>query len=88
MNIDDKIDFFFENPNNWIEGKSKLSNLYLLRRDIFTCLGYNPTTKQKIEYSVLWPGAMSVLAGIDLISRYYYGNDEFGNVGKRFKGYY
>lgn len=31
---------------------------------------------------------MSVLAGIDLLSKYFYGKDEIGNVGKRFKGYY
>lgn len=86
--IDNKIDFFFESPNSWIEGRTKFSNLYLLRRDIIQCFGINPTSGEKIEFSALWPGAMSVLAGIDLLSKYYFGQDDFGKVGVRFKGYF
>ncbi|MCK4446110.1 MAG: hypothetical protein KAW56_03415 [Candidatus Marinimicrobia bacterium] len=85
--IDNKIDFFFENPNIWIEGRKRFSNLYLLRRDIIQCFGFDPSSGNKIGYRVLWPGAMSLLAGIDLLSKYYYGQDEFGKVGERFKGY-
>jgi len=85
--IDKNIDFFFESPNKWIEGRKKYSNLYLLRRDIYQCFGFNPTSGNKIDYSVLWPGTMSVLAGIDLLSKYYYGQDDLGCVGDRFRGY-
>jgi len=87
-NIDDNIDFFFEKPNSWIDDRRKFSNLYLLRRDIYTCFGINPTTGEKIDYGVLWPGAMSVLAGIDLLGKYYFGQDDIGKVGPRFKGYF
>ena len=87
INIDNKIDFFFENPNKWIDNRVKFSNLYLLRRDISTCFGFDPTSGEKIKFNALWPGAMSILAGIDLLSKYYYGKDD-GGVGKRFKGYF
>lgn len=86
-NIESKIEFFFESPNKWVDGRTKYSNLYLLRRDIYTCFGVDPSSQVKINYCAIWPATMSILAGIDLLSKYYYGQDD-GKVGERFIGYF
>ena len=70
------IDFFFHYDNN-CEGKTKFSNLCLLRRDINTCFDINPNDLiSKIGYNALWPGTMGILAGIDLLAKFYCGSDD------------
>lgn len=86
-NINQKIDFFFKPPTEEPVG-SEFSSLYLLRRDIFTALGHDPNTLDSINYSVLWPGVMCILAGIDLLGKYLKGDDINSTVTKRFKNYY
>lgn len=56
--------------------------LYLLRRDIRACLGVdNPRCR------TLWPGAMGILAGVDLLAKFYAGDDSVGSVGERFRDF-
>ncbi len=50
-------------------------------------MGVNPDTGAATSYRVLWPGAMAVLAGIDLLGKFLAGSDEKGKVGERFKNF-
>jgi hypothetical protein len=86
-NLNEKIDFFFKSPTDEPIGPN-FSYLYLLRRDIFTSLGYDPNTMKPINYRVLWPGLMCILAGIDLLGKYLEGDDINTSVSFRFKEYY
>ena len=58
--------------------------LYLLRRDIDICMGIDPNTGKSVTFCALWPGAMSILAGIDLMAKFFAGSDEIGEVKNRF----
>jgi hypothetical protein len=83
-----KADIFFRNPraNPHVPGENGV--LYLLRRDICTCLGRDPSSNfQKRSYSVLFPGGMAILAGVDLLAKFYKGDDEIGGVTQRFKDF-
>ncbi|MBC8052028.1 MAG: hypothetical protein H7Y13_03090 [Sphingobacteriaceae bacterium] len=84
-----QIDFFFQRPNDFNEKQQAYSILFLLRRDILTSFGINPNDNSKIEFQVLFPGTMAIMAGIDLLSKFYFtDNDTKGNKsGDRFKGY-
>jgi len=55
---------------------------------IFTSLGFDPNTMTSINYQVLWPGVMGILAGIDLLGKYLEGDDVKTSVTHRFKNYY
>lgn len=77
MTIQDDISVFFKDPAIPPTPRGKFSVLYLLRRDISQCI----TTKQ-----ILWPATMAILAGIDLLGKFYAGED--GQVvGQRFKNF-
>ena len=80
-------DLFFLAPNTPPAAPGSFSTLYLLRRDITTCLGNDPDTGERPKYAVLLPGAMAILAGIDLLAKFYAGNDDVAAVGKRFRGF-
>ena len=51
------------------------------------CLGRDPTTNANIGFRALWPGAMGILAGIDLLAKYLAGSDSSGGVGDRYRKY-
>jgi hypothetical protein len=76
--IEKEIKIFFHDPQDYIQPPNNYGTLYLLRRDINRCM----------EEKIIWPGAMAVLAGIDLLGKFYSGNDDSGKVGTRFKAYY
>ena len=86
--LKEKIEFFFMDPgidpNNL---KPKYSILYLLRRDAFTCLKIDPSTREEIDYQARWPGIMTIMSGIDLLAQYLEGNDCIESTGRRFKKY-
>lgn len=69
---------YFAKPNS---NPTFLSVLHLLRRDAAQCFGYNPNTynvaksNMRIDATILWPGAMTVFAGIDLLSKLNAGTD-------------
>lgn len=66
---------FFEDPGNLRRPPGKFGVLYLLRRDINRCMEPNA--------EILWPGAMAILAGIDLMAKFFAGEDR-SQVGTRF----
>ena len=76
---------FFEDPSTVRRPPNDFGILYLLRRDIFQCMGIDPDTKRKNNDGIIWPGAMAILAGIDLLGKFYAGSDQTGKVGARFK---
>lgn len=80
----EEIDFFFMNPNEFKDEPGKKSILYLLRRDIMTCFGINANTNKPIPTAAYFPGVMAVMAGIDLLAKFYAGNDKTKESGSRF----
>ena len=75
MNSDEEA-LFFEDPKVYRYPPGNFGVLYLLRRDIDQCL----------THSILWPGAMAIMAGIDLLAKFECGDDP-GGVGRRFRGF-
>lgn len=80
-------DLFFQDPKAHDRNQGRYSTLYLLRRDISMCFGIDPSTETPIQYQVLFPGVMAILAGIDLLAKFYCGSDRINEVGKRFKSF-
>jgi hypothetical protein len=76
-------DLFFFPPCIEVAPPNWFGVLYLLRRDIDLCMGIDPTTGQPVDYRAEWPGAMTIMAGIDLLAKFYAGSDT-GKVGDRF----
>ena len=85
--FDPKADLFFESPNIRREPPCDYGVLHLLRRDIFLCLGWDPVSQVKTSHFTLWPGGMAILAGIDLLAKFFKGDDSIGQVGQRFRDY-
>ncbi|MDD3033055.1 MAG: hypothetical protein PHT25_00530 [Bacteroidales bacterium] len=83
------IEFFFQDPTDFNEHQSSFSTLFLLRRDILTSFGINPNDNSRIQYQVLFPGTMAIMAGIDLLSKFHFtdSNVHGNKSGDRFKGY-
>jgi hypothetical protein len=77
--------FFLPPRTQPVAGKSGV--LYLLRRDIDLCMEIDPTTQQRVSYQALWPGAMAILAGIDLLAKFFAGSDATGQVSQRFRDF-
>ena len=80
-------DIFFEPLSNNRQSPGIFGVLFLLRRDIFRCMGLDPITKKPINHKTLWPGTMAILAGIDLLGKFLAGNDQPRKVGERFSEY-
>jgi hypothetical protein len=78
-------DIFFENPSSSRRSPGDFGVLYRLRRDIFLCMGIDPSTQVAIPHATLWLGAMAILAGIDLLAKFYDGSDQTTGVGPRFR---
>jgi hypothetical protein len=68
---------FFEDPQAYRQPPGDFGVLYLLRRDINSC----------VETKIRWPGAMAILAGIDLLGKFLAGGDDQGFVGGRFRAF-
>ncbi|MBI4831499.1 MAG: hypothetical protein HY801_08085 [Candidatus Lindowbacteria bacterium] len=85
--FDPKADLFFQDPGIHPPNPADYGVLHLLRRDIYRCLGWDPSTGAKTGHVTLWPGGMAILAGIDLLAKSYEGNDESGpgKIGQRFR---
>lgn len=78
-------DIFFEHPSSSRRSPGDFGVLNRLRHDIFLCMGIDPSTQQTIPHATLWPGAMAILAGIDLLAKFYDGSDQTTGVGPRFR---
>jgi hypothetical protein len=68
---------FFEDPTVNRSPPGDYGILYLLRRDITRCM----------DNSILWPAAMAIMAGIDLLAKFETGDDRPGSVSERFKAF-
>ncbi|HZB88919.1 MAG TPA: hypothetical protein VE291_09705 [Terracidiphilus sp.] len=68
---------FFEDPRCYRQPPGDFGVLYLLRRDINSCFDEN----------ILWPGALAILAGIDLLGKFFAGDDRTGQVHTRFRNF-
>ena len=82
------IDHFFKPPNIVPKAAGMFSVLYLLRRDIFICFSVHPDDNRSLSHGAQWPGTMAVLAGIDLLGKFYAGLDDISGPsgsGPRFK---
>ena len=88
LSFEQSFELFFLNPQTPIEPPANYGVLYLLRRDIYKCLGYEMQTWKTKNEAILWPATMTTLAGIDLLAKFYTGDDSLGNVGSRFKTFY
>lgn len=73
---------FFIDPETPPDEVKNKSLLYLLRRDIRTCYGLDPSIR---DDQALFPAMMTIMAGIDLLSKFYVGSYKNKGVGKRFK---
>jgi hypothetical protein len=77
-------DLFFLSPRTKVPRPNQFGVLYLLRRDIDQCMGIDPDTGQGGGPTALWPGAMAILAGVDLLAKFFKGSDKQGKAGERF----
>jgi hypothetical protein len=80
--LSEKIDLFFSKPYSEGEHPTVYSNLHLLRRHVNICLGIDPIGSQAI-----WPAAMAILAGIDLLGLYYTGGRKIKIDKKEIESY-
>jgi hypothetical protein len=71
-------ELFFEDPQCFRKPPGDFGVLYLLRRDIGSCI--------EAKNKILWPGAMAIFAGIDLLGKFLAGDDK-GPVGERFRAF-
>jgi hypothetical protein len=82
-----QADLFFEEPSQYRPPPGVFGVLYLLRRDATQCTGVDPNTGAKNMAPILWPGAMCILAGVDLLAKFWRGSDQIGQVSTRFKDF-
>lgn len=75
---------FFEDPWRYRRPPGQFGILYLLRCDINSCLGAEGGMANRHPQQIQWPGAMCVFAGVDLLAKFFAGDDGQG-VGFRFK---
>lgn len=89
LNVLQRIEIFFQPPDTHDQGQEVFSTLYLLRRDICTCFGIDPNNGSKLANEALFPATMGIMAGIDLLSKFVYLDDETGKKSsrKRFMDY-
>ncbi|CAL1518190.1 hypothetical protein [Chitinophaga sp. MM2321] len=95
VNTKGRIEVFFRDPKDDpdnVEYNKCHSTLYLLRRDIYTCFGINPTTGEKLTSEALFPAVTAIMTGIDLIAKFRYGDSDTSKCGKmgvkeRFEAY-
>jgi len=93
--IDDNINHFFEDNTEEHSTPYYFSTLYLIIRDVKTCLKYDPN--KQIDTIIncdkypgaQWPATMTIFSGIDLLGKFLSVNDSnYRNaVGNRFKGF-
>lgn len=85
LSVEEQIQLFFQHPSIQPAIPGVCSVLHLLRRDVLSCLGVDLSSGKQSDSPIIWPGIMGILAGIDLLAKFYAGNDDFGGVTDRFK---
>ncbi len=92
MTLDEQIVFFFAPPLRMQTGGS-LSTLHLLRREAQDCLIGNVIEEDLVvaeankEHHRLFATTMVLMAGIDLLAKFFAGSDRQGKVGERVKAF-
>lgn len=92
MTRDEKVAFFFKPPAPITE-LGTLSSLFMLRREAQDCLiGKVIDEDAVIDEAMrgehrLFATLMVVMAGVDLLAKFYAGSDDIGGVGARIKGF-
>lgn len=82
---DDLIALFFKEEKETIEKPGLNSILFILKREIKHCFGINPETGLSNGVYAKWPGTMAIMAGIDLLAKYYFGTLDVKDSSLRFK---
>lgn len=87
---DPRIERFFVDPS--VEHTTlgpDISVLYLLRRDVNFCFGIDNLTgrRDQARGAALFPGTMTIMAGIDLLGKFLAGDDAPENMGQRFQNF-
>lgn len=80
LSTDQQKEMFFRDPIEVPEPTGYFGTLYLLRRDL-------NDMREKTPNHALWPRAMVILAGIDLLAKFYKNadNSDRGSIGTRYK---
>jgi hypothetical protein len=91
MTLDEEVDFFFAAPLPEQTGSVR-STLHLLRREMQDCLIGTVVPENEFaaypgERHRLFATLMVIMSGIDLLAKFYAGNDKSGCVGDRFKAF-
>jgi len=81
------INLFFDDPTHNRVGQSKHGTLWVLRREVDFCMQIDRQKNEPREWPggprALWAGAVTIMAGIDLLSKFYEGHEDT-SVGGRF----
>jgi hypothetical protein len=85
--MEEAVDLFFQHYDTPLPNSGRVGVLYLVRREIITCMGMDHTTLQPTAFQAPIAGAMCVLTGIDYMGKFYAGSDERGRVRERFTAY-
>lgn len=85
------IELFFLSPATPDPGvgSTNYSSLYLLRRDVNFCFGIDHATGERRPGAgaALFPGTMTIMAGIDLLAKCWRGDDAIDGARRRFKDF-
>lgn len=81
--VSEQINHFFTSPYELAQ--PPYSTLYSIRKDIELCIGSH--TIKKEEDHILFPGLLTIVAGIDLLAKLHSGNDYPNKVRSRFKSF-
>ena len=97
MTLDEKVTFFFTSPEQPTEagtyGSGTYSSLFLVRREAQDCLiGKVLHEDAVVEEAMrgehrLFATLMVVMAGVDLLAKFYAGSDEVGGVSARIRNF-
>lgn len=82
---DELIALFFKDEKEIVTKPGLNSIFYLLKREIKHCFGINPETGLSNGVYAKWPGTMAIMAGIDLLAKYYSGSLDLDNSKEKFK---
>lgn len=90
MTTDERIAKFFAAPHP-LQTDGSMSVLHLLRREIQDCFIGDVVPEDRVREHTgrrrLFATAMLIIAGVDLLAKFYEGTDNVGGAGRRFKAF-
>lgn len=91
LGLADQQNLFFRNPNEAPVVPGINGTLYLLRRDLNDMTNFlrDPNDGCRPVDVALWPRTMAILAGIDLLAKFFANSDDTrpGAIGERYRRY-